>query len=482
MTGLLFLCLSVACGVAIAAACLTRTAGRLLPVALGTALGAGISSLVFFLLTWSGFANPALIWASHAILLAAACLMVRRRWATSSLAEEVAPAAGLVTWALRCAFALSMLLMVMDIVSTTEAAPDGEWDAFAIWNVRARFLSAGAPAWRNAIAPGINAGLTGASHPGYPLLLSGWIGMAWMVNGTPDPVVPACAGGLFSVSVVALLFAALRRLRGEWSALLGALVLMATEAFRSQTASQYADIPLALYVLGATACAAFAIRHDHRGAWLLAGLAAGLAPWTKNEGWPFALAAAAVALPLAGRRAAPFLAGYLPPVAITLLFKSIIQPGTEQAFPSSTAQVFERVAEPGRWATVIGAYATQIWQMGFPLQHPLLMLALLAWALRRAPWDQARRSIPLAIPLAALSAAAFGLLLVTSADIVWHTSTSVARLIIQPWPALLLLFFCALRRPEESLLTVVSGTPAPAEPRDPPETPPRRQPGRRAKG
>lgn len=482
MTGALFLLLSTFCGAIAAAACLTRTNGRLLPLAFGPVLGAGTSSLVFFLLNWSGLASPASVWASQASLMAAALLLLRMRWRLAERMETAAPAANLVTWVLRGAVALSVLLLVMDIAATTEGTPDGDWDAFAIWNMRARFLAAGPSAWREAMTPGVNAGLTGASHPGYPLLVSGWIGMAWMVNGAADPAVAAWAGAFFSLSAVALLFAALRRLCGEWSALLAVLVLLATEAFRSQAASQCADIPLSLCVLGATACAAIALRQDDPGAWLLAGFCTGLAPWTKNEGWPFALAAAALVLFVAARSAPLFLAGVVPPAAITLLFKSLVPPGTESAFPSSAAEAFARLGDPGRWGVVIGSYAKQIWEMGFPLQHPLLLLALLAWALRPAPHERRKRTFVLAWPPLALGAASFALLLVTSADIAWHTSTSVARLIIQPWPAFLLIAFCLLRKPEESLPMAVADMRAPAEPQDPPAVRPRRQPARRAKG
>jgi hypothetical protein len=480
MTGILFLSLSTLSGALFAGAALGG-GNRLLAAALGPALGAGVSSLCFFLLLWSGVAAPAVVWTAQTGLLGLAAFLWWRGRAPAA-ESPASTSAGFALWTLRAAVLLSVALLVMDISATTAATPDGDWDAFAIWNLRARFLAAGPPAWEGAIGAGTNAGLTGASHPGYPLLLSGWIGMSWMVNGSNDPSVAAVAGGLLVVATVLLLFAALRALRGEWSGLLAVLLLLATEAFRSQTGSQYADIPLSLFVLAATALFALALRADTPALWALGGFTAGLAAWTKNEGWPFALCALLIPLLLRRSRILPSLAGFLPPLAVTLLFKTLTPAGSESAFPATFADAFQRLAQAGRWGTVLGSYLANIGIMGFWYAHPLLLLVILAFALRFSRRQPRSEIALLAAPPLALAAAAFGILLVTTADLAWHTSTSVARLIIQPWPALLLLVFCLLNRPEDSLPTAAAATATPDAPPDRLETPPRRQPGRRAKG
>jgi hypothetical protein len=296
-----------------------------------------------------------------------------------------------------------------------------------------------------------------------------------------DTMVPAAAGALFVLSCLGTLFAAVRRVRGEWSAWAALLLLLATEAFRSQTAGQYADIPLSLLVLGATALLAIAATEDHSKTWLIAGLLAGLTPWTKNEGWPFVLASAMAAWWLGKRRSLLWLAGAAAPVALTLSLKALAVSGSEAPFPSSAGEIFSRLAEGARWGTVAGSYAGEIAGMGFLYAHPLVLLALVAWALRFRAKSEWQPLLPLLIPPLALSFAAAGVLLVTSADLAWHTSTSVGRLILQPWPAWLFLTFLLLKRPED-YLPLAPAAAAPAVPADPPGTPPRRPPARRAKG
>src|SRR5204863_2598432 len=44
--------------------------------------------------------------------------------------------------------------------------PHGEWDATAIWNLRARSIVRGAPDWPAIFSPAI-----GWSHPDYPILI-----------------------------------------------------------------------------------------------------------------------------------------------------------------------------------------------------------------------------------------------------------------------------------------------------------------------
>jgi hypothetical protein len=57
----------------------------------------------------------------------------------------------------------------------------------------------------------------------------------------------------------------------------------------------------------------------------------------------------------------------------------------------------------------------------------------------------------LLIPIGATAAAEYGTYLLTTADLDWHISTSVSRLVAQLWPSLIWLFFLTLRAPEATL-------------------------------
>lgn len=192
---------------------------------------------------------------------------------------------------LRAAFALSLSAAFYCAIRRVIALPNGEgWDAFAIWNLHARFLFRGGPAWRDGFSP-----LIPWSHPDYPLLIPGVIAHFWALAGSESQVVPAVIGLVFTISTGGLLFSGLRILRGPNVALLGSMALIATPAFIEQGTSQYADVPLSFFVLATVVlvCLHEAVAGESSGAkglLVLAGLASSFGAWVKNEGLLFLLA------------------------------------------------------------------------------------------------------------------------------------------------------------------------------------------------
>src|SRR5207237_5909321 len=71
----------------------------------------------------------------------------------------VIPARGnpyLPSWPLMVLFVGSVVVCVMALVHQALAAPHGAWDAWAIWNLRARFLFLGGVHWRDAFSKAID--------------------------------------------------------------------------------------------------------------------------------------------------------------------------------------------------------------------------------------------------------------------------------------------------------------------------------------
>jgi hypothetical protein len=220
--------------------------------------------------------------------------------------------------------------------------------------------------------------------------------------------------------------------------------LLATEGYVSQAAMQYADIPLAFYILSSVTLAALAAARD----WppvltALAGVFAGFAAWTKNEGLPFVALMCAVALWQGRWRAMKWLAaGAAPAVILTIVFKLTLVEGREAMFPLTIRDGMKMIADPGRWGEIIGSFTLNFWGLGFPWAHPFLLMAIAAWALgfARKQWWL------LAAPLGLL-AADFGIYLISATGLTWHLGTSNSRVIVQVWPAVLLGFFSMLRDP-----------------------------------
>jgi hypothetical protein len=347
-----------------------------------------------------------------------------------------------------------------------EADPHGGWDAFTIWNVKAKFLAGGPVTWRNALAPvaGPRGALFGANHPGYPLLLPAAVASAWSMlgqttqgqttqgqttEGGTASSTPAALGLLFAFATAAILCGAVAWLRGEAAGLIALLLLLASEGFASQAGSQNADIPLSLYLLATLALLALAA--DQRwpsGTLVLAGLCCGLAAWTKNEGLPFAILAVAAVAWNGGRKAAGWMAlGALPAVALLAAFKILLVHDTEGLFPKTLGEAVAEATDVSRWMKIAGSFVQSIWQMGTPWAHPVLLVAILAAALGLAPRARVRQQMWLAIPVVGLLAADFLVYLITTADLTWQLSTSNLRLIVQVWPALLLLAFLVIAPP-----------------------------------
>ena len=110
--------------------------------------------------------------------------------------------------------------------------------------MHARFLFLGGDDWREAFASGLD-----WSHWDYPLLLPLSIARGWTYTGGEGIHLPAVMGFLFTFLLLGLLLTSLSLLRGRIQGYLGAMVLMGTPFFIYMGTSQFADIPLAFFIL-----------------------------------------------------------------------------------------------------------------------------------------------------------------------------------------------------------------------------------------
>src|SRR5271169_4973958 len=265
----------------------------LLQASMSVGFGLGIFSADFFVARVFGVSNLlAVDLLVFAVLLVALFLIRTLAPPISDLSQSKAKleAPGWLHRILTVAFAIALCAALYAALMRMFAHPHGDgWDAFAIWNLHARFLFRGGPHWRDGFSP-----LIPSSHPDYPLLLPAAAAHFWTYLGRDDPRVPAVISLLFTFSTVGLLFSALSILRGRTPALLGGLALLATPFFIEQGSSQYADVPLSFFFLATITLLSL---QDHGsgdpsasrspGLLVSAGLACGLAISTKNEGFLF---------------------------------------------------------------------------------------------------------------------------------------------------------------------------------------------------
>jgi hypothetical protein len=440
-------------------------AGAVLTTSLGAGLGVGVLSFLFFL-------TRLLVGPSSAANLTAEVLLVGLAgaacWITRNRSEVTIPGGTPRSWfwllpvALLAAASIALALFL----NTSAIDPYGYWDAWAIWNLRAKFLAQHDASWRNAFAPALNqlAG-AGATHGDYPLLLSGYIARCWSFLGSiDDQAVPMAVAGLFSFATVGLIVGGLAVLRGWSSATLGGLVLLGTATFLLDSPWQCADVPLAFYYLAVFVLFFLVVDSSSTNRLpVLAGLALGFAAWTKDEGMLFAFVAGPIlvtSLFLAkksgvGRTLALLAAGELPTLAIVLYFKIFLAPKGSSWGPLTLSVALHNLAAPSRYAKIAKGIWDEGFQLGTGIAHPLIYLAALAVCLG-VPRDRLRQPVVLA-SFAALLMTFAGycfMYAVTPYSLDWQLGTSLGRLLVQLVPCAIFLSLAVFRTAEETAIPV----------------------------
>jgi hypothetical protein len=464
-------------------------AGWLLRVFLGWGLGIGVTSLLYFLCLLAGLARYAAAADIALGLTLGLILFIRRRGEKEASNGTAAGGerAPLRSW-IAGVLAVELVASLASFIVAVLKEPHGRWDAWLIWNMHARFLFRSGPGWREAFASGQD-----WSHWDYPLMLPLSIVRGWSYAGMEEGLFPAVMGLLFTVLVLGLLLAALVLLRGRTQGCLAAMVLMGTPFFIAMGASQFADVPLAFFILSCMVMLFIAARPEGSaaGPLVLAGMAAGLAAWTKNEGLLFALVAAGSLLGITAgtsgwRRAlgrtAGFLAGALPVLAVVLYFKLRIAPANDLMAGFGWAALGDKLFDIHRYAQISKAFfvtGLSFTQGLFDVRtgmglnpgpvNLLVVAAYLFLAGIRIERTDRTALIQGATVLMLMLAGYFLVYVLTPLDLTYHLMTSLNRLFIQLWPGILLTLF------------MIAGAPVDA-PDDPLPVPGKGKPRRKAKG
>jgi hypothetical protein len=428
-----------------------RWAATLFDAALGTGAGMGLTSILFLLLDVSGIASAATIFGADIVLVGVLAWQWQRTRASGVESGSDGTWGFRWTWLLALAFGAALLLSGIRLVQMAAALPVGEWDAWALWNLRAKFLAGPGGAWRYALSP-----LLKNSHPDYPLLLPAFVARVWKAGATMDAIVPIITALGFFGALIALLVSVIALLRGVASALLAGLVILSTTSLLTWAPSQYADIPLAFYYLAAIALLFLEGSQTEGQRWTLlwAGLCTGLAAWTKNEGIAFLASIAVVYLAFTfwQRRSAAalvrsgwLLAGAVPGILLTLWLKFFLAPAVDPLVTQG-ASGLARLADPSRYAQVASGFFNNLLNLGSGISHPLILLAILAILVRWKIEERYKQPSLIATAVLLLVFLSYCLVyLITPYGLAWQVQSSFDRLLLQIWPSVLLVFFIQLR-------------------------------------
>ncbi|MDO8546632.1 MAG: hypothetical protein Q7R68_04655, partial [Nitrospirales bacterium] len=351
----------------------------LLKVCLAAGLALGLSSCTYFLwLLIGGPSRMGLLIVELATFAVAMGLLWRAYKARGLVADAALPSRPnsnsrwmLPTlWTCAC---VALATAVTRFVFLSLAAPHGEVDALTIWNLRARFLARGDEQWLDSFTS-----LLATHVPDYPLLLPASIARWWTYLGDDPTFVPALVAMLFTFATIGLASSTLGLLRSPSQGLLAGIVLLGTPFLIRHGASQYADVPLSFFFLATLA--AFSLHEKaagHKdGLLVLAGMTAGFAAWTKNEGLLFlavvVVARLLVVVPVRGwaffgKEIRAFAKGLLPVLLIVLLFKAHIAPGVSLIFSEQgTATTLERLTDFSRYIETAQAFLKKAARFGHP--------------------------------------------------------------------------------------------------------------------
>jgi hypothetical protein len=411
----------------------------LLRMVIGLGIGIGLFSEYFFVGLVSGHLN---LWLAIGVVVAAGVLIALRRRTAGP--PEIGDAPALTRW---LALVLGFLLLVDLVVFVWESArtPRGNWDAWAIWNLRAHFLyREGGGAWRDGFTE-----LLGWSHPDYPLLLPASIAGGWKVLGRESRAVPIAAGCFFTFGSAALMGASLAVLRGVRQGLVATIALAATPVFFVQGAMQCADVPVAFFRLASLAAIAMAGRYNQRGFAVAAGMAAALDGWAKNEGllWFGAFLISLVAA-MRWRLIAAFLAGALPALAPIALFKASVATSSDIFGAAGRAGMMARALDISRYSLIAREAISHIWSFGPLVVSPFVLLAVYLFVAGRHEGVRDREVVRAGTAALLLTAAGYFLIyLLRDLDLRWLLDTSADRLLVQLWPAVVFLVMLSARAP-----------------------------------
>ncbi len=337
---------------------------------------------------------------------------------------------------LQWSIALALLLLVGTTLHATWRAPDGGWDAWSIWNSRARALLRSGGDVRLACAAGRGAALF-TLHPEYPLLLPTMIALGWRSLGSETPLVPMLLGlapALWLAAIGALVIAR----SSARSAGFTTLLLLTTPEFARMASAQYAELALSVLVMTALALLLLAdelveTQPGRRWLLLLAGHSLGLAALVKHEGLVWLLACALVTLVSRRRDLLPFALGAALPLVLLGWFKHSFAPPSDLAngdLVTTLAHLPTRIGQ-----TALGLVRRIVYVQAWGV-HLLAVTAMLALRMHRR--DLSRPALALLSICGVVLGGFLCAYLISPHELTWHLHASIDRLLLQLWPPALL--------------------------------------------
>lgn len=344
-----------------------------------------------------------------------------------------------------------LLTAIYYSITFARVTPHGDYDAQAIWNLRARSIYRSGDNWQNAFSPLINRNF----HMDYPLLIPLSVVGGWNTLGDEVLRVPAVLSMLFLFGTAGVVFSAIAYLRSTSQAALALIVLLATPSLLLFSTFQTADIPLTYFLIASTSLLLLANHQNDRRLLFVSGLMAGLAAWTKNEGLPFLLIITVGTLLLFGLRRGrayfPFLlAGAALPLLTIALFKIIVPANNDLFTNNGLSDIISKLVDPARYIQLSTHLLTELIHLGDWPVSIILILFVYGWIMGRRSSASPAERFAWIIPLSQFVVYML-IYMITPYDLEWHMNYSMSRLLIHIFPLALFSFFLFVNTPETVL-------------------------------
>lgn len=397
------------------------------------------------------------------MLLVGLCLLLGRQRRASGFAatgqSETSPIPFYSSpYFLRFAICVSSVSAAICFLFLSRQSPHGQFDAYAHWNLWARFIYRGGTNWAHST-------YMTWSHPDYPLLIPVSIARSWKFSGLETQLVPGAIGLLFTVATIATVAISISHFRGERQGLLAGLVLLGTPFLIIHGASQYADVPLSFFFV-ATMVLLFlhAQRPAHTGFLILAGMAAAFSAWTKNEGIFFAtmtflfywiVSAVTKKRSVWTREMGAFCLGAIPVITVIVVDKVCLTASNDLVAAQGAGATLHDLLDISRYHLIISEFARELFRFGqWSPVFAMPMLLLFYFLLLGASVDKKDIvvvSVAALLPVG-MAVGYFFVYVLSPHDLAWHLESSLSRLLLQLWPLAIFAYFAVVRSPEQALI------------------------------
>lgn len=427
----------------------SRKVNLLLLVSISIPLGFGITSCLLFLWSWIFYPSFPGYWIVEWLVIAGLSILL---WKKRNVLQPLLPDPrkwSSMDWLCAAGFLAVFIIGLISFGDYTNANPHGRYDAWAIWTVRARMLARGGLHWKMVFVPPV-------FHADYPLLVPLTIARSWIIAGTESQRIPPAIAGLFTFASAGILTGVLFSLRKKKLAWLAGALFLSTPWVIYFGSLQFADLPLAAFILSAVACLCLAFQEKELSTrwFILSGLSAGLAAWTKNEGQLFLvvfIVVVSLSAYLVFRRNKPFkqlvnlVLGMILPAFALLLFKFMLAPANDVVDTGNLSVTLSQLTSLPRYSEVL--HALQKYPKGFGgWAVPIPFVFLLVWLILKPTINRENRS-----SILTLGALLFGqwigyflIYVITPHDLQIHVNQSYDRLLMHMYPSFILFLFLFL--------------------------------------